>query len=110
MFVCCDVGPGATADCCSTWQVQPPALDTCTQTLNCILSPPPHTQAATPLAEALAGTGFDPSQPALFSAQGLVYYLPPEAVQQLLTAVRGLAAPGSRLVFDFMREWPQLGG
>lgn len=31
--------------------------------------------AAVPLADALEGTGFDPSQPTFFSCQGLVYYV-----------------------------------
>ncbi|GBF90902.1 hypothetical protein Rsub_03757 [Raphidocelis subcapitata] len=60
--------------------------------------------ATSPLAEALASSSsFDPSRPALFTAQGLLYYLPPRAVAGLLAGVRGIAAPGSRLAFDFMR-------
>jgi methyltransferase (TIGR00027 family) len=55
------------------------------------------------LADALAGCGFDPARPAFFSCQGLVYYLPPCAVAALLASVRRLAAPGSRLAFDFIR-------
>lgn len=60
--------------------------------------------AATPLAEALAGSGFDPAQPTLWTCQGLLYYLPPAAVRALLAGVRGLSAPRSRLAFDFLRR------
>ncbi|PNH09534.1 putative S-adenosyl-L-methionine-dependent methyltransferase [Tetrabaena socialis] len=55
-----------------------------------------------PLAEALAGTGFDPTQPALFTVEGLIYYLPKEACAALFAAISDYSAPGSRLYFDFM--------
>ncbi|WIA41967.1 hypothetical protein OEZ86_009270 [Tetradesmus obliquus] len=54
------------------------------------------------LADALAATSFDPTKTTLFTAEGLVYYLPPAAVQQLLTCVSSSSAPGSRLMFDFL--------
>jgi O-methyltransferase involved in polyketide biosynthesis len=59
--------------------------------------------SAAPLAEALAGTGFDPSLPTLFTCQGLLYYLPPAAVAGLLASVRSLGPPGSLLAFDYLR-------
>jgi hypothetical protein len=31
------------------------------------------------LSEALAGSGFDPKRPSVFLAEGLIYYLPPQA-------------------------------
>lgn len=55
------------------------------------------------LADALAKTSFDPSQKTFFMAEGLVYYLPPGAVKELLTSVTNSAAPGSRFLMDFMQ-------
>ncbi|KAG2426758.1 hypothetical protein HXX76_012815 [Chlamydomonas incerta] len=54
------------------------------------------------LAEALAGTAFEPSQRTLFTVEGLIYYLPQAAAGGLLAALSGLAVPGSRVYFDFM--------
>ncbi len=34
----------------------------------------------------------------------LIYYLPAEAVSKLIASVAQLAAPGSRLLFDFLRQ------
>jgi O-methyltransferase involved in polyketide biosynthesis len=38
----------------------------------------------------------------LLLAEGLVYYLPPAAVQQLLRCISSISAPGSRLQMDFL--------
>ena len=46
---------------------------------------------------ALRTAGFDPSQPAAWSAEGLLGYLPPEAQDRLLDTITALSAPGSRL-------------
>lgn len=54
------------------------------------------------LSAALAGTGFDASRRTLFTCEGLIYYLPEAAVSTLLASVADLAAPGSRLLFDFL--------
>ncbi|KAL4419924.1 hypothetical protein ABPG75_007022 [Micractinium tetrahymenae] len=54
------------------------------------------------LSAALAGTGFDRSKRTLFTCEGLIYYLPEAAVSTLLASVADLAAPGSRLLFDFL--------
>lgn len=35
-------------------------------------------------------------------AEGLIYYLPPAAVQQLLTCISTISAPGSRVMLDFL--------
>eukprot|EP00775_Hariotina_reticulata_P011525 gene11525-11668_t len=51
-----------------------------------------------------AGTGFDPSLPTLFTLEGLIYYLPEAAVKRLFAALLSIAAPGSRLVFDFLHK------
>jgi methyltransferase (TIGR00027 family) len=59
--------------------------------------------SVTSLADALAGTGFDASQPTFFLVQGLVMYLAPAAVAGLLGSVRALSAPGSALALDFLR-------
>eukprot|EP00879_Flechtneria_rotunda_P007772 GHRR01008145.1.p2 GENE.GHRR01008145.1~~GHRR01008145.1.p2 ORF type:complete len:132 (-),score=31.68 GHRR01008145.1:2261-2656(-) len=36
------------------------------------------------------------------AAEGLVYYLPPGAVEQLLSSISELSASGSRLMLDFL--------
>ncbi|KXZ54443.1 hypothetical protein GPECTOR_5g95 [Gonium pectorale] len=56
----------------------------------------------TSLADALRGTGFDATQPTLFTVEGLIYYLPLAASVGLFAALSGLSAPGSRIFFDFM--------
>jgi O-methyltransferase involved in polyketide biosynthesis len=35
-------------------------------------------------------------------AEGLVYYLPPSAVQQMLSCIGSISAPGSRVMMDFL--------
>ncbi|GFR46595.1 hypothetical protein Agub_g8197, partial [Astrephomene gubernaculifera] len=55
-----------------------------------------------PITQALEGTGFDASQPTLFTIEGLIYYLPAPACASLFEALSGLSAPGSRIYFDFM--------
>jgi hypothetical protein len=47
---------------------------------------------------------FDPSQPTLFTVEGLIYYLPEEAVKGLFAAMLKVAAPGSRVAFDFLHK------
>eukprot|EP00878_Enallax_costatus_P002294 GHUV01002469.1.p1 GENE.GHUV01002469.1~~GHUV01002469.1.p1 ORF type:complete len:300 (+),score=73.22 GHUV01002469.1:1296-2195(+) len=54
------------------------------------------------LMEALSKTSFDPTRRTMFIIEGLVYYLPPAAVKQQLTAISETAVRGSRLFFDFM--------
>ncbi|GHF85555.1 S-adenosyl-L-methionine-dependent methyltransferase [Kitasatospora xanthocidica] len=48
----------------------------------------------------LVAAGFDPSRPSAWLAEGLLVYLSPEEAAGLLTAVAGLAAPGSRLLTE----------
>ncbi|KAG2429495.1 hypothetical protein HXX76_010731 [Chlamydomonas incerta] len=50
------------------------------------------------------GGGFDPTLRTLFTVEGLVYYLPPAAVSRLLASIRSVAAPGSRLAFDYLEQ------
>jgi hypothetical protein len=70
--------------------------------------------ATTPLDAVLLGASsssikyssvaFDPSKPTLFTVEGLTYYLPTEAVQGLFAAMLKVAAPGSRVAFDFLHQ------
>ena len=46
---------------------------------------------------ALAAAGHDPSQPTVWIAEGLLIYLPQEAVERLLGQIGELSAPGSRM-------------
>ena len=50
--------------------------------------------------EALRPSGFDPTRPTAWIAEGLLMYLPPEAQDRLLDTVTALSAPGSRLATD----------
>jgi hypothetical protein len=56
------------------------------------------------LAAAGAAAAFDPTQPTLFTVEGLIYYLPTAAVQQLFASLLRVAAPGSRVAFDFLHK------
>lgn len=49
------------------------------------------------LVQSLTAAGFDPGRAALFTAEGLLSYLPRHTTERLLTQVRVLAVPGSRL-------------
>jgi methyltransferase (TIGR00027 family) len=49
---------------------------------------------------ALRNAGFDPTQPAAWSAEGLLGYLPPEAQDRLLDTITELSAPGSRFATE----------
>jgi methyltransferase (TIGR00027 family) len=56
------------------------------------------------LKEVLAGSGFNPSQPAVFVWEAVTQYLEGEAVEQTLSFV-GECAPGSRIVFTYVLKW-----
>jgi hypothetical protein len=47
---------------------------------------------------------FDPTLSTLFTVEGLIYYLPEEAVRELFGAMLRVAAPGSRVAFDFLHK------
>lgn len=49
---------------------------------------------------ALCEAGFDPSAPSVWSAEGLMPYLPAAAQELLFDRVHGLAAPGSRVAVE----------
>lgn len=53
---------------------------------------------------ALRRTGFVSAEPAVWSAEGLLMYLPPEAQDALFDNVTALSAPGSRLAADFLPD------
>ena len=52
--------------------------------------------------KALRESGFDPSVPTAWIAEGLLIYLPPEAQDRLLDDITALSAPGSRLATEHM--------
>ncbi|WTL22513.1 SAM-dependent methyltransferase [Streptomyces sp. NBC_01506] len=51
-------------------------------------------------AAALAGAGFDTSQPSVWLAEGLMFYLPPAAETNLIDTVDRLSTRGSALAFE----------
>ncbi|MGW7585640.1 SAM-dependent methyltransferase [Kitasatospora sp. NPDC054768] len=54
--------------------------------------------------ERLVAAGFDPARRSVWLAEGLLVYLTAEEAAGLLTAVGGLAAPGSRLLLEQGRD------
>ena len=56
------------------------------------------------LAERLIAAGFDPSVKTFFSWLGVTYYLSPEAIDAMLSALSSLCADDSTLVFDYPDE------
>lgn len=53
---------------------------------------------------ALRAAGFDPDAPSVWSAEGLVVYLPPEAQDALFDHISALSAAGSRLACEFVPD------
>jgi methyltransferase (TIGR00027 family) len=51
---------------------------------------------------ALRDSGFDPTVPTAWIAEGLLIYLPPEAQDRLFDNITALSAPGSRLATEHM--------
>jgi methyltransferase (TIGR00027 family) len=49
-----------------------------------------------------AAPGYDASLPTFFTAEGLVYYLPPPALGALLDGFAAAGGPGSRVALDFL--------
>lgn len=66
--------------------------------------------------EALLAAGYDPSQPSAWLVEGLLFYLPRNAVHDLLDKISQMTAAGSLLGLDLMNRnllfspmaWPQL--
>jgi methyltransferase (TIGR00027 family) len=57
-----------------------------------------------PFGRALVAAGFDPSQPAAWLAEGVLFYLPVHVIDHVLAEVTRIAAPGSRLGFDLVNH------
>lgn len=55
-------------------------------------------------AGALQAAGFDPKAPSVWSAEGLLVYLPDEAQDTLFDNITELSAPGSQLAFEFVPD------
>jgi len=51
---------------------------------------------------ALLAAGFEPDRPSVWVAEGLLFYLPEDAVHRLLEDMHRLSAPGSHLATDTM--------
>ncbi|CAN5826548.1 class I SAM-dependent methyltransferase [soil metagenome] len=85
---------------------QPAVVDFKTRTLASIGAEPTarhHTVAIDLRSDwptALKDAGFDPAQPTVWSAEGLLGYLPPAAQDQLLDTITALSALTSRLAID----------
>ncbi|MFA6331560.1 MAG: class I SAM-dependent methyltransferase [Methanoregula sp.] len=68
---------------------------------------PPHVTflpldlATSNIFTALIGAGFDRTQKAIFVMEGLLYYLPPPRVRDLLGETAREAEPGSSILFDY---------
>jgi methyltransferase (TIGR00027 family) len=54
--------------------------------------------------KALVDSGFDPTQPTAWSAEGLLIYLPPEAQDRLFDNITALSAPGSMLATEHVPD------
>jgi methyltransferase (TIGR00027 family) len=54
--------------------------------------------------KALKDSGFDPSQPTAWSAEGLLIYLPSDAQDKLFDNITELSAPGSRLATEHVPD------
>lgn len=50
--------------------------------------------------QALRDSGFDPTKPSAWIAEGLLIYLPAAAQEQLFTGINNLAAPGSHVAVE----------
>ncbi len=56
------------------------------------------------LEETLKANGYDETKPALFIMEGIIMYLTPEKVDQILSFIREKTSPGSALAFDYLPE------
>jgi len=52
----------------------------------------------------LRACGYDPADRTLFVLEGLLLYLPPEAVDELLAFIRANSGRGSAIVFDYIPQ------
>ncbi|MEB3068006.1 class I SAM-dependent methyltransferase [[Mycobacterium] vasticus] len=58
---------------------------------------------------ALRASGFDPSQPTAWSAEGLLAYLPADAQDRLLDTITALSAPHSRCAIENIAQLDEAG-
>ncbi len=47
---------------------------------------------------------YNPSERTLFIMEGLIYYIPPEGVENLLSSIVQNSGPGSRIIFDYFPQ------
>jgi len=60
------------------------------------------------LAELLSRAGFDKTAKTLFVWEGVTYYLPAAAVDQVLAFIRANSSPGSIVCFDYLADAPDM--
>jgi methyltransferase (TIGR00027 family) len=60
------------------------------------------------LPDVLLRAGFDPAKRTLYVWEGVMYYLPPQAVDQTLQFIRQNSPPGSTLCLDYMIDAPDM--
>jgi len=86
---------------------QPQVIDFKTATMASLGASPAAERRTVPIdlredwPEALRHSGFDPTAPTAWSAEGLLVYLPPDAQDRLFDDIGALSAPGSRLATEF---------
>ena len=56
------------------------------------------------LFKSLLEQGYNPSERTLFIMEGLIYYIPPEGVENLLSSIVQNSGPGSRIIFDYFPQ------
>ncbi|OBF61556.1 SAM-dependent methyltransferase [Mycobacterium sp. 852002-53434_SCH5985345] len=87
---------------------QPRVIEFKTGTLAGIGAEPTATRRAVPIdlradwPAALKASGFDPTAPTAWLAEGLLIYLPPEAQDRLFDNITALSAPGSTIATEFV--------
>jgi len=64
----------------------------------------PADLAAENFFQKLLGNGYDPSKKTLFLMEGLLYYLPPAAVNEMLSSIVKNSAKGSAILFDYLSK------
>jgi methyltransferase (TIGR00027 family) len=89
---------------------QPEVIEFKTRTLSAIGAEPTATHRSVAIdlrldwPKALVDSGFDPTQPTAWSAEGLLIYLPPEAQDKLFDNITALSAPGSTLATEHVPD------
>jgi methyltransferase (TIGR00027 family) len=89
---------------------QPQVLEFKSQTLADLGAAPSADRRTVPIdlrrdwPAALKGAGFDPTKPSVWSAEGLLLYLPPDAQDALLDNITALSAAGSRLATEDLSD------